>query len=175
MPIVETPANGSQLLADAQVLNSRVNIIGVPTLASGWGSFGTIVGEAADLRNRMLVPVNNLKAISINAYQYPVYDRGDTSFNARVNLEWRVVFSNPPDAKPPLEGFVAGGPPPFDATGWSWLPASAPMLLLPGIPVTFKGCCLGYQLVSIEVRAGAADEEAGEGEDLVVFSISASG
>jgi hypothetical protein len=170
MPAVETSP-----IASAQVLRRRVCIIGEPDLAGGWGSFGTIVGDAARLRDaRMITPVNNLSTMFIEAYQYPRYVRGDATFEARVSLEWRVVYTNPTDRLPELDGFVVGTPYIGGVPYYGWLPTTAPMLLIPGVPVRIGVCCGGFSLISVEVRAGASDPLLNQGEDQVVFNFSAS-
>jgi len=168
--VVIEPANGSSISASAQVLHSKNTIIGAGA-ADGWTTFAPLstTGAGALRDEVMAVLADNLQGIYVNAYQYPEYDRGDVVFPARISLEWRIVFSNPPDVKPPLTGFVAAGGLPL----YNWIPATPPMLLIPGVPVPFHVCCAGFSLVSIEVRDTDPDTDPAQ-QDRVVFSISAS-
>jgi hypothetical protein len=173
MPSIElNPGSSAVTSASAQVLNSKLVVIGNDAMdPNGWYAFAPFFGQALNLREKLILPVNNLQGITINAYQFPVYERGDITFDARVNLEWRVVFCNPPDKKPNVPGYVSDG---ISAPLYGWLPASAPMLLIPGVPVIYTCCCAGFSLVSIEVRVGAGELVRNQGQDLVAFSFSAS-
>ena len=172
MPSIElNPGSSAVTSASAQVLNSKLVVIGNSEDSGSWETFAPYYGQALNLREKLILPVNNLQGITINAYQFPVYERGDITFEARVNLEWRVVFCNPPDKKPEVAGYVSEG---LSNPKYGWLPASAPMLLIPGVPVIYTCCCAGFSLVSIEVRVGAGEPVRVQGQDLVAFSFSAS-
>lgn len=153
------PGNGVALQASAQVQNSKVWIIrdgGVYALGPAPGTAGVT------LRSEMSLYVVNLPAVYIHFFLYPTYDDGVTTFNARTNLTFRPVFQMPPDEKPEANGFLTG----------SWLPASAPVVIPVGVPVTYRLCCAGWFNVSVEVGAGIPDP--GQGQDQLLISISSS-
>jgi len=165
MPTTETtPADGIQTVAAAQVLNRRVFVVKAADQYPNFAS--TSIDGGQQLRDYLATPVQNLPSIYIHLFLLPTYTRGigGLEFRARNNIEWRPVFRMPPDTFPDDAGTAV----------LDWIPMASPMILPVAVPVAFKCCCAGIDQVSVEVRIGAGDPDDDQGEDQIVFSISAS-
>lgn len=163
-----TPADGTQTTAAAQVLNRRIFILRdrddydfAPTVATQSG---------LSLREYAAIPAYNLPNITVSLFLFPEYEGNETTYSARTDIEWRVVFQMPPAVlpdstiDPTIDGVVSE----------DWIPLNAPMIIPVGVPIEKKFCCHNAQYVSIEIRFGQSTDESDQGVDRLVVSIGAS-
>jgi hypothetical protein len=172
MPTTDTtPADGTQTVAAAQVLNRRVLVVraqtdlGVPIFPN-FGPGGSAPFAPRRLREETSTQVNNLPSVFIHLFLLPTFVKGTggATFRAQNNIEWRPVFQMPPDVFPSDSGTASD----------EWIPMASPMILPVAVPVAFKCCCAGIEKIAIEIRIGAGVLDDDQGENQIVFSISAS-
>lgn len=151
------PGAGSTSVAAGQV-TARFNLV-LEVSRFGQQSFED------DIKRRTInTYVSGLPRIFISLMQYPSFNRGDFTFDARPWIAWRVVGTAAGDRQPgfPLlaaEDFIA---------------VTTPQLLPVGQPVNITLVGGGLESVSVEFDTTAGIPAINQGFDRVVLTITAS-
>jgi hypothetical protein len=162
------PADGTNTVAAAQVIKHRLLVL---RDSEDFPTFDSV--RSGQVLQETLTQVNNLPSLKATVYQFPEYQpegQGGPVYLARPSFEWRLVGLAGPDLLDPNALFS------------SFIPISPPLLMIPGVPVTFSlSCCWHYEQVAIQVRKGsdppdepAPPDGALQGQDFVSFLIGAS-